>query len=257
MDYSALNKAAWDKRTLIHVHSRFYDVDGFIQGRSSLNPIELGLMGEVIDKNLLHLQCHFGLDSLSWARLGARVTGVDFSTEAIHQARQLAQQLSLTADFTEADVYRFGDTVKPEFDLVFTSYGVLCWLACLDSWAQTIAKALVPGGRLVLVEFHPAHELLSGYDYFPKAHADLEEEGTYTDNALDDTMPIATWSHSLAEVIGALINAGLVIDHVGEHPYSPYPCSDDLEAIEQGGYQALYQGKNIPLLYSISATKAQ
>jgi len=126
-DYIEVNKKAWDKRTRIHLDSKFYDVEAFIQGKSSLNRAELDEVGCVKGKTLLHLQCHFGQDTLSWARLGAKVTGVDLSTEAILQARLLAQKIAQDATFIEQDIYQFGENNKTQFDLVYTSYGVLCW----------------------------------------------------------------------------------------------------------------------------------
>lgn len=138
MNYLELNRKAWDKRTAIHVDSQFYDVAGFIRGKSSLNSIELEQVGDVNGKTLLHLQCHFGLDSLSWSRLGANVTGVDLSPIAIDHARDLPRQLGLKAEFIADDIYHFGSDNTRKFNNVFTSYGVLCWLPDLTRWAAVI-----------------------------------------------------------------------------------------------------------------------
>ena len=180
MDHLSINKKAWDNRTKVHVESKFYDVAAFKNGKCSLNPIELEQVGDVQGKSLLHLQCHFGQDTLSWARRGAVVTGVDLSGEAIEQANRLKQALGLKADFIESDVIQFGRENGQQFDIVFTSYGALCWLPKLMDWAQTVAKSLKSGGELHLVEFHSFNDLLSGYSYFPNAEPDIEEEGTYT-----------------------------------------------------------------------------
>jgi len=255
MDYLALNQLAWDKRTKTHLTSDFYDVTGFINGNTSLNSIELNDVGNVEGKRLLHLQCHFGLDSLSWARLGAQVTGVDLSPEAIEQAKGIAAQTQLKANFICADVYAFGEVNDQAFDIVFTSYGALCWLPDLDKWAQTIAKALVIGGQLNVVEFHPFNEILSGYSYFYNSEPDVEEEGTYTENCTGDTSVVVTWAHPLSNVINALIKAGISIEQFSEYPYSPYNCLDNVEQREDGNYYRVSQGQRVPLVYSIVGKK--
>jgi 2-polyprenyl-3-methyl-5-hydroxy-6-metoxy-1,4-benzoquinol methylase len=182
MDYLKVNKAAWNERTKVHIDSEFYDNKAFIAGKSSLNPIELEQVGDVVNKKLLHLQCHFGQDTLSWARKGALVTGVDLSTEAIAQANELKTELGLAASFIADDIYQFGEKNTEKFDIVYSSYGVLCWLPDLNVWAKTIANALKDGGEFHLIEFHYFHDLLSGYCYFPQSEPDVEEEGTYTEN---------------------------------------------------------------------------
>ncbi|KEA61953.1 hypothetical protein ADIMK_4100 [Marinobacterium lacunae] len=255
MDYLRINKDAWEKRTKLHVESTFYDVDSFKKGRCSLNPIELNQLRSVQGKSLLHLQCHFGLDTLSWARLGADVTGVDFSSDAIKQANALKQALGLSAHFIESDVIQFGKTNTQQFDIVFTSYGVLCWLPNLADWATTVAKSLRAGGEFHLVEFHTVSDLLSGYAYFPNSEPSVEEEGTYTENCDGETSTVVTWSHPISEVVNALINAGLTIESFSEHPYSPYNCFDGLEFVPDLGYQMLYNGHQVPLVYSIKARK--
>ena len=255
MDYIKVNKAAWDKRTKVHVISEFYDLDSFIQGKSSLNQIELDEVGDVAGKSLLHLQCHFGQDSLSWARLGARVTGVDLSSEAIKEARLLAMKVGQDATFITQDIYGFGAENQTQYDHVFTSYGALCWLPDLDKWAQTIVNALKPGGQFNLVEFHSINDLLSGYSYFEQEAADVDEEGTYTENCTGETSVMMTWAHPLSEVVNALIKAGIVIESLHEFPYSPYPCFDGLEWVQGKGYQMLFKGQQVPLVYSIKGRK--
>jgi len=255
MNYLKVNKEAWDQRTKVHVGSKFYDVEAFIKGKSSLNKVELEQLGDVTGKTLLHLQCHFGQDTLSWARQGAIVTGVDLSTEAINQACQLNATLGLDANFIAKDIYQFGNENNDEFDLVFTSYGVLCWLPDLSQWAKIIANSLVIGGEFHLVEFHAFNDLLSGYAYFPRAEPDVEEEGTYTENCNGEKSTMLTWPHSISEVISALIAAGLTIESFKEHANSPYKCFDDLDYVVEQGYQMLHKGQQIPLLYSIKARK--
>lgn len=255
MDYIKINKETWDQRTKVHVESEFYDVANFKQNQNSLNPIELKQVGDVFGKKLLHLQCHFGQDSLSWARLGAKVTGVDLSNEAITKARELNDELGFDAQFIAQDVYEFGNENQQTYDLVYTSYGVLCWLPDLNHWAKVVANALKPGGEFHLVEFHSFNDLLDGYAYFPKETPDIEEEGTYTENCDGTKGKVVTWAHSVSEVISALISVGLVIDIFEEHAYSPYDCFADLELVTNKGYQKLHKGQQVPMLYSIKAHK--
>lgn len=255
VDYLAMNKQAWDKRTKVHVDSKFYNVSGFIAGKCSLNSIELEQMGSVAGKELLHLQCHFGQDSLSWARRGAKVTGVDISSEAIEQARRLNEELGLDATFINDDVYSFGEKNKQQFDLVFTSYGVLNWLPDLTKWAQTIAASLKMGGEFHLVEFHPFNEILSGYAYFAANEPDVEEDGTYTENCTGETSVMATWPHPLSEIINALVTSGISIEQLLEYDFSPYNCFEGLTEVEGKGYQMLHEGQPIPLVFSIKGRK--
>ncbi|MGV2987102.1 class I SAM-dependent methyltransferase [Vibrio sp. E150_011] len=255
MDYLAMNQKAWDQRTTLHFESNFYDVDTFIRGKSSLNPIELEEVGDVAGKSLLHLQCHFGQDSLSWARKGAKVTGVDLSTKAIEKARYLAEEMGIDAEFINADVCQFGRENSKLFDIVFTSYGVLGWLPDLKLWATTISNSLKSGGQFNLIEFHPMIDLLSGYSYFAHQAPDIEEGSTYTENGVDHKSMTAQWSHPISEVITALREVGISIDSFHEHPYSPYCCFEDLIEVKGEGYQMLHKGKNVPLLYSIKGYK--
>ena len=154
-NYIKKNKTLWNKRTDYHFNSEFYDVDNFINGKSSLNDIELDLLGDIKNKTILHLQCHFGQDTLSLARLGAIVTGVDLSDNAINKAKELAVKLNSNARFICCDVYDLPEHLKEKFDIVFTSYGTIGWLPDLNKWARLIADFLKPGGTFILVEFHP------------------------------------------------------------------------------------------------------
>ncbi|MBV60799.1 MAG: SAM-dependent methyltransferase [Nevskiales bacterium] len=256
-DYLGINRAAWDHRTEIHVDSAFYDVPGFLAGGCSLRDIELAQLGDVTGQRLLHLQCHFGLDTLSWARRGARCTGVDLSPRAIEQARRLARQTGLAADFVCSDVYAFEASAPASFDIVFTSYGAICWLPDLSRWAAKVVQQLAPGGRFHMVEFHPVYDLVAGYGYFHRDAPDIETEGTYTDGgdrAAAQTK-LATWVHPLGDVVQALIDAGLRIDSLREYPYSPYNCFDGLEEREPGRYFMQQAGHDLPLTYAIAGTR--
>ncbi|MGI2260942.1 class I SAM-dependent methyltransferase [Shewanella sp. GXUN23E] len=255
-DYLEINRRGWDARTRIHLNSRFYDVPGFLGGNSSLNCIELAAIGDdVTGKSLLHLQCHFGLDTLSWARLGASVTGLDLSCQAIEQATALTRQTGLEASFVCADVYRAQQVLQRQFDIVFSSYGALCWLPDLDLWAQTVQSCLKPGGIFYLAEFHPVQGLLAGYRYFHTREPDIEEEGSYTENAGDSCERFMSWSHSLADVIGSLLRAGLQLIEFKEFDFSPYNCFEGLEEVAEGCFQMRHGGQTVPMVYSIKALK--
>lgn len=254
-DYLAVNQAAWDTRIDTHLESEFYDVSGFVAGKSSLNPVELAQLGNVKGKRLLHLQCHFGQDTLSWARLGAKVTGVDISGKAIAAANELTTKLALDAEFICNDIESFGQSNQHTYDLVFTSYGAICWLPDLSIWANTIANALTSGGEFHMVEFHPVMDLMLGYPYFDQGNAFDEEHGTYTENCDGSKSRMISWSHSLADVISALLNAGLVLEQFSEHAASPYPCFDDLTYVEGEGYFKYVNGQTVPMLFAIKARK--
>ncbi len=257
MDYLKVNKAAWDKRTEIHVTSKMYDVAGFLAGNDhiSLTDIELTGLGDVKDKSLLHLQCHFGQDTLSWARLGAKVTGVDFSSAAIEKAKSLAQQAALDARFICSDVYSFNGAAQEQYDIVFTSFGAVGWLPDIHKWADVVTRSLKPGGIFYIAEFHPFHDIFDGYCYFHKPEADVDEEGTYTENDSGEKSTLMTWAHPPSDVINALIQAGLQITRFNEYPYSPHNCFEGLVEREQGRFYLSHNGQDIPMVYSIRACK--
>jgi len=255
VDYVKVNKESWNKRTEIHFSSEFYDVAGFLKGKNTLTSIELDEVGDVSGKDLLHLQCHFGLDTLSWARLGARVTGVDLSSSAVEKATMLSKQLQLDSHFICSDLYSFGDSCEAEYDIVFTSYGVLCWLPDLDKWAKVIARSLKPGGVFYMAEFHPFNDFLSGYPYFHQTEPDVENEGTYTENDKGDTSTLVTWAHPLSDVVNALLKVGIQICQLNEYPYSPYNCFAGMTEGEKGKFYLSHQGQPIPLVYTIKGNK--
>ena len=262
------NLEHWNEVTPIHERSAFYDVRGFKAGKSSLMPIERAELGDVAGKSLLHLQCHFGLDTLSWARLGARVTGVDFSGESVALARSLAEELEIQANFILSNVYDLPSALDEKFDIVFTSYGVLCWLPDLERWAQVIAHFLKPGGIFYIVEFHPfacvfngevdATDLRINYPYFHSVEPTKYEpdgSGTYVNRSATVTTSTFEWEHSLGDILNSLISAGLKIEFLHEFPYA---IERLLPLMEQGEdrWWRLKEGKDsIPLTFSLMATK--
>jgi SAM-dependent methyltransferase len=255
VDYIKTNKESWNKRTEVHVESKFYDVKGFLAGKNVLNEIELNELGNVQGKTLLHLQCHFGLDTLSWSRLGAQVTGVDLSNTAIEKANSIKQEAGLEAEFICSDVYSFGEISQKQYDIVFTSYGALCWLPDLDKWAQTVSNSLVKGGTFYIAEFHPFYDIVSGYSYFHQSEPDIEDEGTYTENDSGETSTVITWAHPLSDVVNALINAGITINQFNEYPYSPHNCFENMSESEKGKFTISHEGQDVPLIYTIKGTK--
>lgn len=226
--YRETNRGLWDGWARLHVQSDFYNVAAFKAGGSSLMPIEQAELGSVAGRSLLHLQCHFGMDTLSWARLGARVTGVDMSDEAIRLARQLSADTGLPARFIGCDIYELPSLLDERFDIVFTSYGVLSWLDDLERWAAVVAHFLNPDGVFYMVEFHPVWGALDEkdgtrlrYDYFRAAEPErFEEQGSYADRSSDFSHPGYVWPHGMGEIITALISAGLRIEYLHEFPYS-------------------------------------
>jgi SAM-dependent methyltransferase len=253
--YFEMNRVGWDRRTEVHVESKFYDVNEFLSGATSLREIELAELKGVSGKRLLHLQCHFGLDTLSWAREGAICTGVDISPVAIQKAEELAVCTGLPANFVCSDVYGFGASTEKPFDIVFTSYGALCWLPDLGRWAEVVASNLAVGGRFYIVEFHPIYDLLAGYSYFTRPVPDIDEEGTYTENGAATVVQLATWAHPLSSVINALVGAGIHIEHVSEFPYSPYNCFEGMLEREPGRFYLGHMGNDVPIVYTISGRK--
>ena len=256
-EYFELNRAAWDRRVEVHLQSKFYDVEGFLSGRTSLREIELRELGTVDGRRLLHLQCHFGLDTLSWARIGATCTGVDISPVAIQQARRLSRESGIEAEFVCANVCEFDRGAADPFDIVFTSYGAVCWLPELRRWAEVVSSSLAPGGRFYMVEFHPIYDLLAGYAYFTSPAPDIGDESTYTENAGEEKSTVAVWAHPLSTVVNALIDAGIRVEHLNEFPFSPYNCFDGLEEREPGRFYLQHEGHDVPLVYSILGRKTE
>ncbi len=271
-DYLKANLASWDEAVELHVSSELYDLEGFKAGKSSLSGIEERELGPLVHEGttLLHLQCHFGLDTLSWARRGATVTGVDFSSEGIAQARALAGEagLSSRATFVQSDVEDLPDRLSGEFDVVFTSWGALIWLGDLERWAQVVAHFLKPGGTFYIAEFHPCAYLIAddatpaamrvGYPYFQYGRPQrFDEPGDYADPAatLENTVTFG-WNHGLAEIIDPLLRCGMRLDALHEFPYTipglPFPF---LELCDDGLQRVKGRHDDFPLSFSLRMTK--
>jgi SAM-dependent methyltransferase len=255
------NRRAWDLRTKVHLDSAFYDVESFKRGRSSLRPLEREELGDVMGRSLLHLQCHFGMDTLSWARLGARVTGVDFSEEAIAHARALAAELGIEANFVCANLYDLADVLEGEFDIVVSTYGVLGWLPDLDGWARVIAHFLRPGGTFCLVEIHPIISLYDEIDGELKLTGSLFDSGpletesvvTYADGLALPAHPEHNWLWPVSKTVTALSAAGLRIERLRELPVDVRQRLPSMVRADDGYWRL--PGDPLPLLFTCLATR--
>ena len=259
------NRALWDEWTGVHEASTFYDLAAFRAGRDTLRPLEVAELGDVAGKTLLHLMCHFGQDTLSWARRGARVTGADLSGKAIELARSLAAELGLEARFLACDIYDLPAGLDERFEIVFTSWGVLAWLSDLPRWGRLVADFLMPGGTFYLAEIHPLAMVfevrLDGglaveYGYFGGRDAGRYERDTsYADLTTTCTNTVSyQWDHTLGEVVTALTDAGLVIEFVHEWPFSAYQRWPSMVR-DDDGWWYLPDRRDVPLSFSLRAHK--
>lgn len=260
-NYIKINKESWNNRVESHLTSDFYDLEGFLKGQSSLNSIELELLGDVKDKSILHLQCHFGQDTISLARLGARATGVDLSDKAIESAVQLARKASVSAKFICCDIYDLSNHLDEQFDIVFTSYGTIGWLPDLNKWSKVISRFLKPNGKFVFAEFHPVVWMFDddfqnvGYSYSNTGAIVETESGTYAAREANIKLENVNWNHGIGEVINSLIKNGLEINSFNEFDYSPYNCFNHTIEFEPKKFRIKHLGSRIPMVYSILATK--
>jgi SAM-dependent methyltransferase len=269
--YRRANRQMWNTWTPYHVASKFYGVEEFKKkgrrSRAGADALEIAAVGDVTGRSLLHLQCHFGLDTLSWARRGAVVTGVDFSEEAIDAARALAAELGIQATFVHSDIYELPGRLDGAFDIVFTSHGILCWLDDLRAWAQVIAHFLRPGGRFHLIEQHPFATIFDDeaadqgfhprfpYFYEPEPFRS-EDDGSYADREAPFRSVTYQWSHSIGEIVNSLIGAGLRIESLDEYPFLGWARFPWMEERADGFWELPPAQRNLPLLLAIKASKA-
>ena len=272
-EYVRNNRAMWDDRAAAHAASPDYQVRQFVDDPSHLSDVvrfDLPLLGSVEGLRGVHLQCHIGTDTLSLARLGATMTGLDFSAAALEQARALAEAAGADIDFVEGDVYAAPSLLgMHEFDLVFTGIGALCWLPSVSQWAQVVADLLRPGGRLFIREGHPmlwsldelrSDGLIVDYPYFEtEAPVDSDEEGTYveTDVRFDNNLS-HTWNHGLGEIVSALLEVGLQITGLVEHDSVPWDAMSPGVMVkdEAGEYRLAERPERLACTYTLQAVKA-
>lgn len=260
-DYLEINKHTWNNKTDIHIASSFYDNEGFLNGKSTLKQIELELLGDVSGKKILHLQCHFGQDTMTFSRMGAHATGVDLSDKAISRAREFASKLGLSSQFINSDIYDLPQNLQEQFDIVFTSYGTIGWLPDMEKWANVIAHFLKPNGKFIMAEFHPVVWMFDNafkeieYSYFNVEPIVEMVNGTYADRQAPMETKTITWNHPTSEVLNALLQSGLEINSFQEYDYSPYNCFENTKEIAPNKFIIAHLGNKIPMVFSIVATK--
>jgi 2-polyprenyl-3-methyl-5-hydroxy-6-metoxy-1,4-benzoquinol methylase len=261
MDYKKVNKESWNSRVASHMTSDFYNVPEFIAGKTSLKKPELALLGDVSGKSILHLQCHFGQDSISLARMGATVTGIDLSDTAIDQARELNETCNTNVTFIQSDVYDLPNHLEGQFDIVFTSYGTIGWLPDINKWAGVVNHFLKDGGQFIFAEFHPAMWMLDDnhksvfYSYFNADPIVETYTGTYAEPDLDLEMNTISWNHGLAEVMASLLNQGLEVKHFQEYDYSPWNCVSGMQEDGPDEFRITTFGNRLPLMYTLLVEK--
>lgn len=256
------NRAFWDELTPVHLRS--YGVERFLAGERWLPKEMLAEVGDVSSLSLLHLQCHFGLDSLAWARAGAQVTGVDFSPAAIDAARDLAKQAGLPARFVCSDIYDLHSNLEGQFDIVFTSIGVLCWLKDLDAWAKKIAHFLKPGGFFYIMDAHP---LLYTFDdegtwrfilsYFHNAAPYFwdDESADYMDPSYKTSAATYEWQWTISDIVNAVIGAGLSLEFFNEHEALSDPVYPEMKPRDDGLFTFPNMPVPLPVVFSLKARK--
>lgn len=266
----SVNRTHWDEVTDVHIASDFYDIETFKSGRSRLHGIEVDELGDVAGKTMLHLQCHFGLDTLGWARLGATVTGIDFSERAIEAARTLSAEVDVPGTFIVSDLYELPSNLDGQFDIVFTSYGAIYWLPDIKRWGEIAASYVKPGGTFYIAEFHPtgflfdtdwgsapeAQDYVRKYPYFFTDEPIIDDSPDYADpNAPLTNTRTYSWAHTLGDVTNALIDGGLQIEFIHEFPFSTVKEFSFLEQHDDGYWYPPAGKFDMPMIFSIKARK--
>ena len=256
-----INKQYWNSIVDSHYSSDFYNVKKFLENRNSLNEIELSFLGKVNDKQILHLMCHFGMDYLSMANMGANITGLDFSEVAIKKARKLNEMLSFNATFICANILDAQKVIQQKFDIIYMSYGTIGWLPDMNKWAEIVNSLLKPFGQLILVEFHPFVWMFNDnfdeiiYSYFNKEAIYETTDGSYADPGSGVKKTNVGWNHPMEEVLSALLENGFVLDKFKEFDYSPYNCFSNMVKLKDNQYQIKgFEGK-LPIVYALEASK--
>jgi SAM-dependent methyltransferase len=264
--YMEANQRQWDVWAPLKAESVCYDLEGFRQGGVRIPELEREEVGDVAGKSLLHLQSHVGLDALSWARLGAVITGVDFSSEAVAIARTLAAELQLPASFIKANVYDLPAVLDGTFDIVYTSRGVLGWLPDLRRWAEVVAHFVVPGGIFYLFEVHPITWIFDNqvtepvlrprYPYFDQPEPlRFEYRSSCAVPDASVTSVEYVWGHGLGQIVNALVGAGLHIEFLHEWPFGFWRMLPFMEHGDDGWWRLPADLPSLPLSFSLRAVK--
>lgn len=270
-DYITLNKANWDERAPLHAASSDYETQALVDDPTHLSEVvrfDLPLLGDIAGARGVHLQCHIGTDTLSLARLGAQMTGLDFSPASIAQARLLAQRAGTRLAFVEADVYEAAEVLPREsFDLVYTSIGALNWLPSIDRWANAVASLLKPGGRLFIREGHPVlfslnedrqDALVIEHPYFEQETPQVwEDDSSYVETDARLTATIThEWNHGMGEIVSALLSHGMQITGLVEHDSIPWEAlPGQMSCGEDGEWRLDRDRWRAPLSYTLQAIK--
>jgi SAM-dependent methyltransferase len=261
------NLSNWESRVPIHLTSRDYDVESLIDGRRRLSDVvafDAPFLGDLTGLDVVHLQCHIGTDTLSLARLGGRVTGLDFSQSALEGARELAARAGVEITFVESELYAAADALGAEnFDLVYTGVGALNWLPDVRGWASVVARLLRPGGRLYIREGHPMLFAFEAdfelkYPYFESGGAvRLETETTYTGDAQRVAQPVTyEWNHGLGETVQALLDAGMTLTRLADHDFCEWQAMPEMVLADDGRWRLPDRPERLPLMYTIEAYRA-
>jgi SAM-dependent methyltransferase len=270
-DELAANLNLWEGWADLHMDGTDYDVEGFVADPASrpFDRIVRNVAGDVSGKRLLHLQCHIGLDTVRFALAGAtHVTGVDFSPKAIAAARSIAERAGVSATFVQSEVTDLPETIPVEaFDVVFTSYGTIMWLPELDRWAEMIASRLAPGGVFHIIDVHPFLTVFDDfapepplrvvYPYFSREPLYFEEKGSYADRDADFTADSYAWQHTFTEIIGSLLDSGLVVRALEEYPAIGWKALEFMVQDDEGLWVMPPDSGDIPLMFSLSVSKPE
>lgn len=259
--YFETNKESWNKKVDVHLGSELYNMEQFLLTGNSLKEIEIELLGDITGKSILHLQCHFGQDSISLAKLGAIVTAIDISDVAINKAKELNTIMGTDVNFIQTNIYDLQIVLKEKYDIVYTSYGTIVWLPDLMKWAEIISHFLKIDGKFIFVEFHPFLLMLDEemkefiYGYFNNGAVIENIQGTYADFESDIKQDIVTWNHSTGEIINSLIKNNIQILSFDEYDFSPYNCFKNLVEIAPSRYKLSTFKKNIPMVFTLVGKK--
>jgi SAM-dependent methyltransferase len=273
MSYLELNRANWDERAPLHAASPDYDVERLVSAPDALSGVvrfDRELLGDLTGLRGLHLQCHLGTDTLSLARLGARMTGLDLSPVSLAHAREIAARAGVDVEYVESDVYAAPDVLERDaFDLVYTGIGALCWLPSVERWADVVVALLAPGGRLLLREMHPmlgaldeeiTDRLVVGYPYFTTTEPIVsDEDGSYVPVAGSLAATVThEWTHGIGEVVTALLSRGLEITALVEHRSVPWEALPGrMVRGDDGEYRLAEHPERVALSYTLGALRAR
>ena len=263
----ALNRAHWDALAAVHGQDAYYDTEALIAGRDTLTPEEDDAMrasvSSVSGLDVLHVQCHIGFDTISLARRGARVTGLDFSPASLAKAAATANRCGVEIDWVQADSTAIGPSLAGRFDLAYATIGVLCWIADVDAWMRSVHATLRRGGRLILIDTHPLQDMLAtprpltfDMPYAEDGGHVFENEGSYA--VPDAELPGSSvyYAHSIGEIVSAAVTAGLRVDELVEHLRCSFEHRNGIPLREDDGWWRLRaDGQPLPLLFTLRATR--